>query len=418
MMRKLCGLQALAVGMALCPILCSAQAGNPTKQGTFTPTWEELSPVDPTKATTAQTNWENFIPDDPTKATKAQQAQPQRHGFHFDANGNPIDQVAGKVEPNPFDQFVNATQPASQSSVQNPREVDWATESSSKKPAGLLDEVLEPTGGTHFAGTSRNFLTAAGIVVAAVLLAFACCYLIYWALGKSVQGSTPVATGRRWMNWVVVLTLIQPLTKTFSIALHGIGNPGVVLVQGVLAAVVFGIAAFASGALWAHFRRRQPIASPLEEMRPNSTPTFDMQLPTPRPKSSSPTFQTIDEGAWEAALTEFDTGNRRPGLWAMVFSAADGNESLAKARYLQARVTELEAEREALASQRTLDAKRIAKELELAHLTEEERAEALRPKGMCPNCDAVIALASATCPRCRATFGNEAAWKVAPMPNA
>lgn len=418
MMRKLCGLQALAVGMALCPILCSAQADNPTKQGAFSPTWEELSPVDPTKATTAQTNWENFIPDDPAKATRAQQAQPQRHGFHFDANGNPIDQVAGKVEPNPFDQFVNATQPASQSSVQEPREVDWATESSSKKPAGnLIDRDALPVVKPNSLQNDPVAFSLGNVAVG-ILLAFAVCFSVFWALGKSVRGSTPVATGRRWMNWVIPITLIQPLTTTFSFSLHGTGNPGVVLVQGVLAAVVFGIAAFASGALWAHSRRRQPIVGPFKEIRPSSAPTFDVQLPTPRPKSSSSTSQTIDEGAWEAALTEFDTGNRRPGLWAMMFSAADGNESLAKARYLQARVTELEAEREALASQRTLDAKRNAKELELAHLTEEERAEALRPKGICPNCDAIIALASATCPRCRATFGNEAAWKVAPIPNA
>lgn len=125
-----------------------------------------------------------------------------------------------------------------------------------------------------------------------------------------------------------------------------------------------------------------------------------------------------DEAMWASAIAEFDSSNRRPGLWARAFSAADGNESLAKARYLRARVNELEAEREALASQRTLDAKRKAKELELAHLTEEERAEALRPKGMCPNCDAVIALASATCPRCRAVFGIGNSWEVAPIPGA
>lgn len=48
-----------------------------------------------------------------------------------------------------------------------------------------------------------------------------------------------------------------------------------------------------------------------------------------------------DEKHWAAALAEFDGPSRRPGLWALSFSEAHGNEASAKAAYLQRRVAEL-----------------------------------------------------------------------------
>ena len=53
------------------------------------------------------------------------------------------------------------------------------------------------------------------------------------------------------------------------------------------------------------------------------------------------------EEFWAEAAMEFDGPARRPGLWAMVFSNAHGNEASAKAGYLRARATELQAELDA-----------------------------------------------------------------------
>lgn len=39
-------------------------------------------------------------------------------------------------------------------------------------------------------------------------------------------------------------------------------------------------------------------------------------------------------------------------------------------------------------------------------------AEARKPKGLCPNCDAKISLDSAVCPKCTASFGAGSAWRV------
>ena len=34
------------------------------------------------------------------------------------------------------------------------------------------------------------------------------------------------------------------------------------------------------------------------------------------------------------------------------------------------------------------------------------------PRGICPNCDAQIPLASTSCPKCKADFGAGSAWKI------
>jgi hypothetical protein len=349
---------------------------------------------------------------------------------HFDANGNPIEPVSGNVKPNPYDEFEIVAQPGKKkdsnffADTLTPASGDKQTAPKiSTVEDGDLFKGGDPSQQAKLEKYDASKLPSAGIslgiVIGAVLLAFAVCYSIFWVLGKSVQGSTPVATGRRWMNWAVLVSLMQPLTTTFSLLLIDSGNLGGAVakgVMGVMGAFLLGIVAFASGALWAHFRHRKPTVGPTQEIRPAALPNVDSQPATPDAQTGSPSSATADEVVWEAALAEFDSSNRRAGLWAKMFSAADGNESLAKAKYLQARVTEWEAERQALAKQQAHDARRKAREIELANLTEEERAEALRPKGMCPNCDAVISLATSTCPSCRANFGKGTSWEIVPLP--
>jgi hypothetical protein len=45
-----------------------------------------------------------------------------------------------------------------------------------------------------------------------------------------------------------------------------------------------------------------------------------------------------EEAVWAQALAEFDSSDRRPGLWAKSYADAGGSESAAKAYYLRARV--------------------------------------------------------------------------------
>lgn len=122
------------------------------------------------------------------------------------------------------------------------------------------------------------------------------------------------------------------------------------------------------------------------------------------------------EELWAKALNEFDGAARRPGLWARSFAESNGNELVAKAAYLRCRVTELEAEHRTVVALHQAEEARKVKEVELAHLDNEQRAYALLPKAMCPNCDAVIPLSSEECPKCRADFGTGATWKLVPIP--
>ncbi|MEN9911831.1 MAG: hypothetical protein RI956_275, partial [Pseudomonadota bacterium] len=52
----------------------------------------------------------------------------------------------------------------------------------------------------------------------------------------------------------------------------------------------------------------------------------------------------MEELFWAKALTEYESDNRRPGVWAKMFSEAQGNEALAKANYLQQRYKDLSNE--------------------------------------------------------------------------
>lgn len=242
--------------------------------------------------------------------------------------------------PNPFDQF------------DKPGTGDVQTEGS-PKPAGLFDDILKGTGGVHSEPSPpRSLLVAAGLLLLSVILTFLCAHFLWTVLGKNVKGSTPLATGRRWMNWVAMLTCLQPLGKFFSLLLGGFGNPVNVLMQGVIATTVFAGAAFGLGALWAYFHKRKSNNTGLPN-EPKSPPaTEDKLMAQPSETSQSPIETVNDEAVWAKVMAEFDSAHRRPGLWAKVFSDADGNEALAKARYLKVRVQQLVDEERGLSLDR------------------------------------------------------------------
>lgn len=134
----------------------------------------------------------------------------------------------------------------------------------------------------------------------------------------------------------------------------------------------------------------------------------------PRPTAATE-FASSDEELWANAIAEFEGRDRRPGLWAKSFAEAKGNESVAKASYLTARVAELRDKRASALALQERSAKRAQEELRLARLSEEEKAYALLPKARCPNCEHVVPLRSEACPKCRALFGPDSSWKPIPL---
>lgn len=131
-------------------------------------------------------------------------------------------------------------------------------------------------------------------------------------------------------------------------------------------------------------------------------------------------LDTIPEDLWAQALKELESDDRRPGLWAQCYAQTAGEDKKAKALYLEKRAAQLQSER--LAKTETLRRERAAKqaaaEERLAQLSEEERAYALLPKGLCPSCALVMPLDSPSCPRCKAIFGADSAWSLKPQPGA
>ena len=69
----------------------------------------------------------------------------------------------------------------------------------------------------------------------------------------------------------------------------------------------------------------------------NAVP-FVNQAETP---TSKPLSESTEEDFWATAMTEVETGQRRPGIWAKAFAECDGDETKAKVAYLKVRVQQL-----------------------------------------------------------------------------
>jgi len=137
------------------------------------------------------------------------------------------------------------------------------------------------------------------------------------------------------------------------------------------------------------------------------------------------------EEFWAQALQECDEKKMRPGLWAKAFADSQGQEAVAKAQYMRLRATQLQlewsllrdqavAEQERALQAETVQQQALAAEqaIVLAKMSDDERTEALKPKGRCPNCSAVIKLESKSCPHCNAIFGSDSAWQIRALSSA
>lgn len=84
-----------------------------------------------------------------------------------------------------------------------------------------------------------------------------------------------------------------------------------------------------------------------------------------------------EEDFWATAMSEVETGQRRPGVWAKAFAECDGDETKAKVAYLKARVEQLTNAAKAQAAQEEAD-KLAAVEMAKANaLAMEQEAERL-----------------------------------------
>lgn len=196
---------------------------------------------------------------------------------------------------------------------------------------GFVDfDKSNPGGAQSEPSPPRSILAATGIVAVAALLALLCGYVFWTALGKSVKGSTPLPTARRWMNWVVAVTCVTTLTKFFSQLLGGYGNPWNVLALGVLGTVVSALVAFGLGALWAYLRNRKSSTTEL-----------------PKTSTSGTTLQhsarMSDNQSFLAASEEVESGKIDKGLWARLYAETDGDEAKTKARYIKFRASQIGA---------------------------------------------------------------------------
>lgn len=169
----------------------------------------------------------------------------------------------------------------------------------------------------------------------------------------------------------------------------------------------------------------QPIPSPYRAEMSAITAT-----PPPKEISHASKPSTPSEECWSIALGEFDSTSRRAGLWARMFSEAEGNEAIAKAGYLRSRAVELEGEQAsrvkalrreeqskiAALQDQAADAEARKREVERVEAERAYAALAALAKGVCPNrrCMAIIPLNSQACPKCGAIFEDGATWKVVP----
>ena len=67
------------------------------------------------------------------------------------------------------------------------------------------------------------------------------------------------------------------------------------------------------------------------------------QINTTTDTSPLNSIAPTEEDHWATAITELESGQRRPGLWAKAYAEADGDETKTKVAYLKARVQQLVA---------------------------------------------------------------------------
>ena len=117
------------------------------------------------------------------------------------------------------------------------------------------------------------------------------------------------------------------------------------------------------------------LAGSLVTARPSDTTAtsakFVNETLLPKPMNLD---EFTEEEFWATAMTELETGQRRPGLWAKAFAGSEGDETKAKVAYLKTRVQQLA---EAQATQLEAQRKAVAEKAQANSLAEREAINAL-----------------------------------------
>lgn len=162
------------------------------------------------------------------------------------------------------------------------------------------------------------------------------------------SATTAVQMGRTWCAWMMLLSTVTLFPKLLYRPFN-INDLAIWLFVGLAG---FGGVAFLVGWVYGKFsfgdsreksqaireREVQAIGSEKLSLSPSSLQTTTI---SPQPAVIA---ADIEEGFWAKALEEYESSDRRQGLFARFFSQAQGNESAAKASYLKWRVEELSLE--------------------------------------------------------------------------
>lgn len=162
-------------------------------------------------------------------------------------------------------------------------------------------------------------------------------FIKYRIWGASHQARTVVDHGMAWAAYVSFFSVLSSAYFFYHDSLNG------AVAKALLNVFVFPLLAFLAGLGWGYFKTRgKPLEDPAQVAEPPGTPASTaLVLAAP----AAPTEQT-EERMWASALAEFESSQRRAGLWAKSFAQAAGNEAQAKACYLKQRVAELEAQQQ------------------------------------------------------------------------
>ena len=222
----------------------------------------------------------------------------------------------------------------------------------------------------------------------AVFIALCVGGILTWYLLPNGPVTTAGAQGQRWFAWMATVSTMMFLPSLLYLPFR-IDTLAKWIIIGF---GLYGGLAFAVGWTYGKFRFRGQSAVEQQSVKSEgkgAKKVAEIDAPNTPPVEATEHASPVqtEEALWALALAEFEGQNRRMGLWAKTLAQAHGNESLAKAAYLNIRYEDLK---------------------------KEAVATTLVGKGLCPNCDEILPLSSQKCPKCAADFGAGSAWRVRP----
>lgn len=162
-------------------------------------------------------------------------------------------------------------------------------------------------------------------------------FIKYRIWGAPHQARTVVDHGMAWAAYVSFFSVLSSAYFFYHDSLNS------AVAKALLNVFVFPLFSFLAGLAWGYFKTREkPLEDPSQVSgQPDLPPSTALVVAAPAAAAGQ-----TEELMWASALTEFESKQRRAGLWAKSFAQAAGNEAQAKASYLKQRVAELEAQQQ------------------------------------------------------------------------